>query len=258
MANVKDKIVTVESLKSKHDYDESTYLKKSDALTTLGITATPTELNKLDGVTATTAELNILDGVTATTTELNYMDGVTSNVQTQLNTKVPTSRTINNKALNDDITISAADVGAATSEHTHQYHAVTAHMGTEIYVLPAGEEYCMLPLSNAVYVGDAIRMTNNRIQIGSEVSKVRISAQVCVGSSNRTNKYLAIRRNGSGQIARAQIKLVENTTAQTISIAPIIVDVSEYDLITLDFQGEKDDTIYGGLNLTYITVEKLA
>ena len=41
---------------------------------------------EIDGVivTATPAELNILDGVTATTAELNYVDGVTSNIQTQL------------------------------------------------------------------------------------------------------------------------------------------------------------------------------
>ena len=64
------------------------------------------------GVTATAAELNKLDGVTATTAELNYVDGVTSNIQTQLNAKVPTSRTINSKALSSNITLSAADVGA--------------------------------------------------------------------------------------------------------------------------------------------------
>ena len=50
-----------------------------------GITATTAELNTLDGITATVAELNLLDGVTATTAELNYVDGVTSNIQTQLN-----------------------------------------------------------------------------------------------------------------------------------------------------------------------------
>jgi len=53
----------------------------------VAITATPAELNILDGVTASTAELNILDGVTATTAELNYVDGVTSNIQTQLDAK---------------------------------------------------------------------------------------------------------------------------------------------------------------------------
>ena len=43
------------------------------------------------GVTATATELNTLDGITATTTELNYTDGVTSNIQTQLNTKADLS-----------------------------------------------------------------------------------------------------------------------------------------------------------------------
>ena len=42
------------------------------------ITATPAELNILDGVTSTAAELNILDGVTSTAAELNILDGVTA------------------------------------------------------------------------------------------------------------------------------------------------------------------------------------
>lgn len=62
----------------------------SGALSNFGITATASELNKLDGMTATTSELNTLDGITATTTELNYVDGVTSNIQTQLNGKAST------------------------------------------------------------------------------------------------------------------------------------------------------------------------
>jgi len=37
-------------------------------------------------ITATPEELNLLDGVTATTTEINYLDGVTSNIQSQLST----------------------------------------------------------------------------------------------------------------------------------------------------------------------------
>lgn len=42
------------------------------------------------GITATAAEINKLDGITATTAELNYVDGVTSNIQTQLNGKQAT------------------------------------------------------------------------------------------------------------------------------------------------------------------------
>ena len=71
-----------------------------------GVTSTTAELNILDGVTSTTAELNILDGVTATTAELNYVDGVTSNVQTQLNTKAPSSSpTLSSPTLGSTITI---------------------------------------------------------------------------------------------------------------------------------------------------------
>lgn len=42
------------------------------------------------GITATASEINVLDGITASTTELNYTDGVTSNIQTQLNGKQAT------------------------------------------------------------------------------------------------------------------------------------------------------------------------
>ena len=68
---------------------------EAQSLSGLGVTATASELNILDGVTSTTAELNLLDGVTATTAELNYVDGVTSNVQTQLNAKVATGANVN-------------------------------------------------------------------------------------------------------------------------------------------------------------------
>lgn len=89
----------------KSNYDVA-YTHTSNKSNPHGVT-----LSQLD-VTATAAELNVLDGITATVTELNYVDGVTSNVQTQLNAKVPTSRTINGKALSSNITLSASDVGA--------------------------------------------------------------------------------------------------------------------------------------------------
>jgi hypothetical protein len=43
----------------------------------VNISATPAELNILDGATVTTSELNILDGVTATASEINKLDGFT-------------------------------------------------------------------------------------------------------------------------------------------------------------------------------------
>ena len=48
------------------------------AASNTAITATPAELNILDGVTSTAAELNILDGVTSTAAEINLIDGGTA------------------------------------------------------------------------------------------------------------------------------------------------------------------------------------
>ena len=62
------------------------------------------------GITASAGEINKLDGVTATTAEINCLDGVTSSIQTQLNGKVPTSRTINGIALSSNITLTGASI----------------------------------------------------------------------------------------------------------------------------------------------------
>ena len=51
-----------------------------DAESSTQITATPAEINVLDGITSTVAELNILDGVTATAAEINALDGITSTI----------------------------------------------------------------------------------------------------------------------------------------------------------------------------------
>ncbi len=75
------------------------------------------ELEKKSGSGATIS-LSTL-GVIATATELNYVKGVTSSIQTQLDGKVPTSRTINGKALTGNIKLSASDVGASASDHNH-------------------------------------------------------------------------------------------------------------------------------------------
>lgn len=102
------------------------------------------------GVTATAAELNKMDGVTATTAELNYVDGVTSNIQTQLNAKVPTSRTVNGKALSANITLAASDVGAADSSHTQAASTITAGTFAGAVVAPrSSQTYSSYMLRNS-------------------------------------------------------------------------------------------------------------
>lgn len=143
--------------------------------------------------------------------------------------------------------------------HTHAAQAITGHMGYTYYSAPAGNAYTNIPLTTCVATGNALTIVDNQVRIGAGISKVMISAQLCVGSSNITyNKFIAIRKNAVQQLARAQMKLYENTTPQTMAIPPLLVDVVEGDLLTLDFWGELDDTIYGDCVLTYLTVEKVA
>jgi len=73
--------------------------QQTNALTNLGITASLTELNKLDGVTAST-------------TELNYLDGVTSNIQTQLDGKQASGSYLTG---NQTITLSGDVSGSGTT-----------------------------------------------------------------------------------------------------------------------------------------------
>ena len=136
MAEVKDKVVTVESLNALHDYDESTFLKISGALGTLGITATAAEINKLDGVTATTAELN-------------YVDGVTSNIQTQLNGKQGTITGGASTIAGSNLTASRALVSNASGKV-----AVSAVTSTELGYLDGVTSAIQTQLDNRHIIGN--------------------------------------------------------------------------------------------------------
>lgn len=81
-------------------------------------------------VTASSTEINKLDGLTASTTELNYVKGVTSKIQDQLNGKassshgnhVPNTQTHNNKKFlrsdNSWADVTPANIGAVPTSRT--------------------------------------------------------------------------------------------------------------------------------------------
>ena len=75
------------------------------------------ELGTADRAVITDASGKVI-AAGVTSAELGYLSGVTSGLQAQLDGKVPTSRTINGKALTSDITLSATDIGAAPSSGT--------------------------------------------------------------------------------------------------------------------------------------------
>lgn len=53
------------------------------------------------GLSATATEINVLDGITASTAELNYVDGVTSNIQTQID-NIPAPPELTQVQVEDD------------------------------------------------------------------------------------------------------------------------------------------------------------
>ena len=172
MSTAKSDIDTLETRVTPITLGGTGATSASGALTNLGITATASELNKLDGVTATTTELNYVDGVTsniqtqingkansshthsasditsgtlpltrggtgattasgaltnlgvtATTTELNYVDGVTSNIQTQLdgkaNYEIKSSADFNSMTTPGLYTMKSSSTNAPTSGTYH-------------------------------------------------------------------------------------------------------------------------------------------
>lgn len=83
-----------------------------------------------------------------TSTELGYLDGVTSAIQTQLNGKVPTSRTVNNKALNANITLGASDVGAVPTSRTVNGKALSSN------ITLSASDVSALPVSGGTLTGN--------------------------------------------------------------------------------------------------------
>lgn len=77
---------------------------------------------KLDGI-ATGATKVTVDSALSSSSTNPVQNKV---INTALSGKVPTTRAVNGKALSSNITLTASDVGAATSGHTHAANTITA------------------------------------------------------------------------------------------------------------------------------------
>ena len=100
------------------------------------------------GITATVTELNKLDGVTATTTELNYVDGVTSNIQTQLNNKA--DKTHGHKVAD----ISDFPSTMTPSAHNQSASTITAGTFVDNVIAPASTAYTTAHIRNIKFTTD--------------------------------------------------------------------------------------------------------
>lgn len=164
------------------------------------------------GITATAAELNKLDGVTATATEINYVDGVTSNIQTQIDSKVPTSRTINGKTLSSNISLTASDVGADASG-TAQTKADGA--------LSSAKNYTDTKISALINSAPTTLDTLGEIATAMEENADVVSVlEDAVGTKANTSDLTSHTNNQSNphSVTKTQIGLgnVENKSSATI------------------------------------------
>ncbi len=115
-------IANIDNLQTSLDAKQATVTGGASTITSSNLTTNRALVSDSSGKVAVSA---------VTSTELGYLDGVTSNVQTQLDGKaasshgnhVPATQTANNaKFLRNDNTwqtVTPANIGAATSGHTH-------------------------------------------------------------------------------------------------------------------------------------------
>lgn len=191
------------------------------------------------GVTASASELNILDGATLTTTELNYVDGVTSAVQTQIDGKQAsdsdltaiaglspsnddiiqrkagawTNRTV--AQYKTDLALTKSDVGLGNVDNTSDSTKNSASVALTNKDLTSGTN--TFPTLNQNTTGSAAKWTTARNLAGNSVD----------GSANVAfaNKFIVQGTSDSG-LSAAQFLgslgsgLVKNTTTTgVLSIA---------------------------------------
>jgi hypothetical protein len=177
--------------------DGTNVVQASASLSGLGVTATATELNVLDGITSTTAELNILDGVTAdaaeinildgatlTTTELNYVDGVTSGIQAQF-TAVSQQFDGTTPVTGIDINSGSID-GTPIGASSASSGAFTTISGTDITATSVTADFVDVDfVSEGVYslTGTAINPANGTMQYKTLAANTTFTENLTSGTS---------------------------------------------------------------------------
>ena len=122
----------------------------------------------------------------------NHTIANVDSLQDALDAKVPTSRTVNGKALSADITLSASDVGAATSSHTHSSYVnqnAFSNVAVGTTTIAADSATDTLTMAAGTGISVSADVTNDKVTITN--SGVR---SIATGSSNGT---ISVNTNGT-------------------------------------------------------------
>jgi hypothetical protein len=195
-----------------------------------GATLSVAELNILDGATLSTAELNLLDGVTASTAELNILDGVTSTAS-ELNLVDGSSAgtIVNNKAV---IYNGTGDI------NTNKINGLTLTSAATGFTVAGGTTSKTLTISNTMTLA------------GTDGSTLNINSGGTLGSNAFTStsyQPLATNLTSIGNLANATGFLYNNGSGTFSYTSP-----SGYTL------PKATSTALGGVELFSDTVQSIA
>jgi len=216
------------------------------------------------GVTATTTELNVLDGITATTTELNYTDGVTSNIQTQIDA-LPS-------ALSDfGVTASAAELnildGATlTTTELNYVDGVTSGIQTQIDALPSAlSDFGVTASAAELNILDGATLTTTELNYVTGVSSgIQTQLDSVNDKLDGTTPVTGIDIN-SGSIAGSGTEITLNTssgapTGGTVAAAEPVLDLTNNklysstdgtDVVEIGFNGQFGDGSAASPSITF-------
>lgn len=132
------------------------------------VTATASELNKLDGVTASTAEINILAGLTASTAELNLLDATAGSTLTLaagdgLIINDASDGNAAKKALLSDLTSFFSSSGSTTADNITAGSSaveITTTSGDVIVDAPSGQS-----VNLQVNGSDVVEVAGDRVDV---------------------------------------------------------------------------------------------
>lgn len=130
--------------------------------------------------------------------------------------------------------------------------AMTVYLTSNI-TISTGGAYVDLPLNGSVSTGSRLTFNNGGVVIGSDITKVIISAQISLPNTVANGgKNIVIRKNGN-IVARNWLSI--NAAGNNgLVLTSKLIDVQEGDVLKLGYYGTANDGIQGGA-YTHLTVE---
>ncbi len=138
---------------------------------------------------------------------------------------------------------------------TLRKNAITAYLASD-FTVTQGNSYLPVNLTEKSRNGNNLSIYNGGVKIGIGISKVKINFSAIIESSVSRRSHFRIMKNNEGNTVSWIYKNVTASNAEFFSVSPILISVSENDVLNLYYYLEANDVIKGGIfTPTFFTVE---